>query len=368
MTRGNTGDRAAADATRPRWYETGPRSRALAIGQWLLIPALVFMEVEFLARTIADANREYGYAQALRTPPDTRVDVLFVGTSQMASAVDVYQFEGAMQAATRRDWFCLNFARGYAPLVQNYLGLRALYESWPDRFDGTVVVIGAPMGHAPLGSWSDPWHMTGWSELLIPLLTPGDLPRMLSTRTPLESRCQMLLGYGLRGSQAVLYHARLRQWMTMQLQDLLTRTGPRGEPDEPALTTDGGVMVDERAQAMTRRVVTEAAERAMLDQQPYPPLAGSLMADLIDLVQANGGQVVVADLPLHSVQARPLLTDRRQQDLQNLTRELAAAGVPRLSVDATFSDSDLPDYSHLDRAARARYTDALARALLESRP
>jgi hypothetical protein len=294
------------------------------------------------------------------------VDILLVGSSRVAAAVDASSFAKVVESHTGRRPHVLNVGQGYSTPVVHYLALNDLLKQHPERFRGATVLVEAPAGRPDPGTWQREWAHPEWPTLLSPYLSPAQLPGFwrysqndLSTKT-------------LVTAASLLKSVRYWKFIRAKAQDLPSRitsrfvhsAPPAAASPEGDLTTAGGIRTDSAGIALARRQALEAAQSSpALSSVASVDWESTVWAELQARLDAVGARIAFFEVPLSSVD-RSALSD--EVNTPPFTNWRDSEGIPLYAPSLRLPDSAFPDLIHLAASQAPAYTHALAATYLSS--
>lgn len=342
------------------------------IGKALLFFLPPLLAVELIIRVLlpgpfAGVQRLMDFYQVVRTGP-APVHYLFIGSSRVAAAIDIATFRHVLRtdpifADSAETLHLYNLGQGYSTLAEHYLALRRLPDS---LLQYTTLFIGLEHGIPPgdlfTDTWSGPWTDPRWPLLLSPILRLSDLLAFWrhadnSVHDKLIVTAGVFL-YSVRYGRFI--RAKAHAW----IHHLPFRLGLR-QPPPPTpspLTARGGIRTDSAAIAEIRHLILEQLQQngALPPDSVIPNWNQTVFADLVRLLQAHRGRVVVFNLPLPSWHRQ---TDRpTPEKVQSFKQWAKAHSVLILDVPVNYPDEAFPDLIHLADAYAPDFTQRLAQA------
>ncbi|MDQ6666520.1 MAG: hypothetical protein M3Z23_19245 [Acidobacteriota bacterium] len=315
------------------------------------------------------------YGAAAATVKAALVDYIFAGSSRVAASIDEDRFAQYMGERLGRKVHAINMGMGFGSLADHYFGLRQLFESNPRNLRNVTVFVEAPLGLPMPDTWHDRWTIPGGSpDLFAPYVNSGDLARFWkSSDNDVFEKIYLTAAkylFAVRKGGAV--RNRIKVTGDRVVQTMLVKAGfAAQETIQADLTPAGGIRIDESDMIFVRKAARSNFASEMRDQRPIRHWDQSVLRSIVELVAANGGQVVLFDLPLNSYQWKPLSTGVRKTDRAVFGQVAGKWGVPILKTDFPTEDSDYPDAWHLRRSLAGPFTTALAKSYagyLETKP
>lgn len=337
-----------------------------------LLLGLTVTEIAFRA---ALGRRTAWYGAAIATVNAAPVDYIFAGSSRVAASIDENRFAQDMGERMGRKVHAINMGMGFGSLADHYFGLRHLFEADPRNLRNVTVFVEAPLGLPMPETWRDRWTIPGGSpDLFVPYVNSGDLARFWkSSDNDIFEKIYLTASkylFAVRKGGAV--RNRIKITGDRVVQTMLVKAGfAAPETIRADLTSAGGIRIDEADMIFVRKAARSNFASEMRDQRPIRHWDRSVLRSIVELVEANGGRVVLFDLPLNSYQWKPLSTGVRKTDRAVFERVAGKWGVPILKTAFPTGDSDYPDAWHLRRSLAAPFTTALAKSYadyLDSQP
>ena len=130
------------------------------------------------------------------------------------------------------------------------------------------------------------------------------------------------------------------------------------------LDTKGGIRNDAEGVEIVRKEQLNQLEQASLEE--IPDFKNTILRDIKELVQNNGGQVVLYEMPISNITKRQILAKYSLPDLETVQMELKLASLPILQTDTfLYGDEDFPDLSHLRSSRKGEFSLLLAEKWIE---
>lgn len=333
--------------------------------QWLVLPLLILVTADRITDRWARARHFDYWGAAAEVAGSRHIDLLFMGTSRVAAAVDTPTVSAEMERRLHRKVTVLNEGMGYTNLLQCYLGLRNLIAAHPGALKGTVVALEAPGGLPDSFDWSERWIVDDGIENLVPLLREQDLPAVWRSRMSLEDRLHLTVR--CLGRRSALLTQRERIWRGLiartkeTVERRLERAGVVRAENQGAvdLSDAGGIRNDAEGVAAVRSAALAQFRREAGAQQPGEYARKPGVEQLVRLVQQAGGRMVFFEVPLHSAQAVVYETPVRRADRAYFAAKARAWGCPVIRPAFPVRDEDFPDVMHLARSRAPAYAAQL---------
>lgn len=352
-------------------------------GQWFVIPLAVFVFTEVILRNTFDRFPTW-YGAAQWAASDARVDVVFIGSSRTAAAVNVESFATDVFAITGRCPRGLNLGRPYSTDAEHYLGLRNLFTSHPESLQGVTVFVEAPgglpsnngSGLPTLERWRTSWVHSMQPWLVVDVLRTKDLlPFWRSQELVISDKVHLTFRFALRKISSTLNRReRIREEL---LEDgiawLLHLTNGRIRPNpftyvpvHYGLASGGGIRTDPASLQVARKAALRFTDQSLKNEKPLREWDTAVLSDLVQLVRQHGGQVVFFEMPLSSTFARLYATPMRQEDIRIFREHARAWGTPMIRAQLSFAGEDFPDLWHVGPSLAPTFTAELAKAWVET--
>lgn len=285
------------------------------------------------------------------------IDMMFIGSSHVFAAVNEDIVADELESMTGRRPQVVEIGKGYSTVALHYLGLKSLYEQYPDQMNGTIILIESP-GRMPLyQTWNDFWVDDEWPSLLGSVASPPDVWRFLThSSNDLRSKFVAAASVPLR---TVRFARRIPPNIEKKVNTLLI--GEEEAVVETDLAGGGEIRTDSALVARVRAdVIREFGSYEMKLRDRWDD---SVTDDIVDLVRAHGGDVIFFEMPLSSHEQRGFDSEIGTQSRQHFRDWAAAKGVTQLEFDFPTTDEDFPDLLHLSASRSVGYTQMVARAV-----
>lgn len=355
------------------WMYAGPKSRLIRYGQWLVIPLLLFIGLEKGFKNWI-AARESGYLSAMSFPPPSHVDAIFLGVSRVEAAIDPSVFDTRVSQALGHPFVSLNLGAPNRSIAMHYLGVRNLFEKYPEKFKGCTLFLEAPFGLPERNTWNDSWYIPAGKKNLISVLRSEDLPRALAAEQKSSDKLAMIELWAESHSRVVFYRNLLRWRLLEKYESGLTSAIRKAhllhETSDTGLDiyTNGMIRTDAEAFSVGHAQAVQWVADELATQKPVEDWNATVLGDLNRLAVQNGGKLVLFEMPQHTIFAPPSQTPLRREDARKLENTLSQWHTGMLHPAFSYNDNDFPDWWHMRRTLRAEYTTQLAEAWLKSLP
>ncbi len=341
--------------------------------------AVLFTFVFGIAETIArqwnfvDDFWYRGAVKKMESSP-TPIQVLVIGTSRVAAAVDPVEFANHVRSISGQSCGILTLGQGFSNLLEHFLGLQTLDRANSDFLNGLDVLIEAPTGLPDRSTFRDSWYFEEQPALLITVLHRNDIVRLWKSGMTFEHKLKATVRFCLSASRLVTFRERIRDAVLSHV----VATGNRMMPvtrklhlsgSHPDLTEIGGVRVDQRGIEAVRRNASIGADLATINQSSIDEdWEATVVREIVDLVRMRGGRVCFFEMPLSTVQARPYRTPIRVADRAQFRKVATQWETPILkpTLDEV-SDEDFPDLWHMSTSKSVEFTRQLAVSWLRSK-
>ena len=315
---------------------------------------IVFGQLERSARTIVakeQFDRPFWYAQAAERLRHERLDVLVVGSSRIAYAVTEDALATDVGARLGRPATVIDLGRGYSTWAEHALGVQRLIEAAPDSLRGAILLIEAPTGRVPLGSWGQ-WYHSFSPGLLRMVARREDLLTLWQSPDRFDRKAAATLDWYLSASALWRHRYRLREHVTNRLIDRV-----RGEsPQQNVTAAIGGTRAGARTLKSSR---LNMVLQGIGTGQKAAPGEPAPTETLVAAARRAGMVPLLLFVPEHP--------DR--MDLGGYADERHRPGLSRLgdvemlTPPVHVTPDDFFDGVHMSPAASARFTAALGRLI-----
>lgn len=290
-------------------------------------------------------------ASWFRGVPDTTAsgtrEILLVGSSRVAAAVDPATFDSVGTIEEGRPVRAINLGMGYSTLQTIHFGLRSLARKGALR--GRLVLLEAPGSMPDNTRWGDSWIVGDARSLLSRYLDPSDLPRLWRQAGMPASDKFLVSVEILTGLKNNFW--RLRLVATTRAKDLLGRVGAsiarRHASERADLVSRGGIRTDDLDREKIRQSAIEIARRQIRDTTSWKDWDSSVFADLVREVRAGGGRIALFEIPLCSYQQDVFRSPARVAGAAAFRSFAARERIEILRADTTYPDDAFPDLWHI---------------------
>jgi hypothetical protein len=344
--------------------------RKISILCAILIPFSVFWVLEWYASRTYDAKPVW-FAFAERVAETQHIDFIFIGSSIIAAAVDAETFVAEFQNQTGQRTVALNLGRGYTTMAEYYIGLRRLFRSHPDNLKGCVVILSAAEGLPVADTWEIPWYRSARPGYIQPYLCYTDI--LKAWKCKLEPAVKLnLTSLWLTKSCSIISNQkkiragilRLGESAIKKLFDFQNDVKPHRKSSSNRIAAAADVRMDDFAIERVREKARQLGKELMHEQSPVNNWGGTVLADLIKLVNGFDGKIILLKIPLSSVFSNVYQTDTQKQNRESLALHLRKWGVPLLKTGIQVCDEDFPDLWHLRQSRMSEFTTKLVHAYL----
>jgi len=299
------------------------------------------------------------------------LEVLFIGSSRVAAAVDPATFDSVASIAARRPVRSFNLGMGFSTYHEVLFALREMGRDGGLR--NRLVLLEAPGGLPRHARWDDPWFEGDTRIMLSRYMRPGDLP-LLWREAKLDAGDKTLATVEvLTGWQNNFW--RLRTVLSDRTRGLLDRVGALFRPQAPVVAADpvealvfarGGIRLDASRIGKIRESAIEFAAAESADPRPWTGWDSTLLPSIVQQIRAGGGDVGLFEMPVCSYQRRVFESPRRREgavEFAAFRRNLGLAVVPS---DTLYGDESFPDLWHLGIPAALSFSRRLGLSFLDA--
>ncbi|MGE5340928.1 MAG: hypothetical protein ACM3SY_05535 [Candidatus Omnitrophota bacterium] len=336
--------------------------------QWVVIPFLLLAVANYGVRHLVPTGPAW-YEQAeinARNQPDHMPDVIFIGSSRVAAAINNEAFDRRMSQLTGRKIVSLNFGQGYSTIQEHYLGMRNLLKRYSKPYKPFTVLIEAPGEMVNIKyykRWTDDWINNGETQLLVPLLHVSDFLFFLKSSTDKSNdKTYVAFKYLTKSIDLIRYRERTKAKIDRTFKNLLEPPAPKNIAPQPDLTQRGGIKTDPKALEMIRASAVTFANEMLSEQRDFQNWDQTVLADLIRLIESYNGTVVFYTMPASSVYSRVFNTNLHQKNKATFKKQLKKWNIPLLYPEFSYTDEDFPDLWHMKLSRSFEFSEKLADA------
>ena len=340
------------------------RMRCVKYACWAIFFILPIMAFSIIEKRMRSSLSVGWYEDVLQRVPADLPDIIFIGSSRVAAAVDIDSFVSGVGLAKGEVMSAVNMGRGYSTLIEHYLGLQVLAKASADRLAGSTVFIECPVGLPTSVSLDESWINLKYPELIVPLLDKSDLPAFWGSKTQLEAKLQVTVCYFLKKSTLWRRRKAWREWRLRSVRQLIKSVLAVSSQDEGRnkedLAQKGGIKTDSQSVVEIRQQAVVWAKRKITNPVTIRSCDSLVIADLVRFVRNNGGDVVFYIMPMSSVMAEPYLDPVYQKNIQTFQKWAKTEGCKILDPVFLTNDNDFPDLWHLRRTRALEFSRLLA--------
>jgi hypothetical protein len=344
--------------------------------QWIVIPIIIVTAVEFGLRK-SDMARPLWYSRAEIIAAQGNVDFVFIGSSKVAAAFIEDTFNRRMSAVLGRKVVSINLGQGYSSSQYHYLGLRNLIREYPESFKKVTLFIESHCG-TPIYQYHSDWEsrwLTKQPQLLVPLLRCSDIGPFWKTRgTKTGEKLFVIFKYLSTRSYIIRYRERARQKFEQEGQAFIDRFVrwlfhlPSPLPAvKHTLRGIGGIKTNTADLEKIRKFGITYYAGLSKRRRILKWWDKSVLANIIELVKQQEGEVFFVDLPACSLEREAYRSETHEANKRIIKKYLAKWEASFLVPDFDYTDNDIPDYFHLRFSRAAEFTEKLAAAYIEKK-
>jgi hypothetical protein len=284
------------------------------------------------------------------------LDLLFVGTSRVAAAVDAEIARRELESRGRSQVGAVNVGKGYSTHGIHYLGIRNLYEKYPQKVGDMTVLVEAPSGVPEIQEKNGEWVSPRWPVLFGPVATMSDASRfVVQSSNDFDTKIAALLSIPLL---SVRYYMSMRQGVKKRAN------GVWGiKPEEKGnLAEEGGIRTDSVGIEAAREMVMGKKGKKIKKEEGFK-WGNSFLASIANLVRSRGGEVVFFRMPESSIEKKIGPSDSVRSSFHRWRKQ---EEIPLFHLQGfQTTNKDFPDLLHLRKSRSKEYTTRLVDALVE---
>ncbi len=297
-----------------------------------------------------------------------KVDFLFIGSSRIPATINhqlIYKLSNGKVA--------INAGRGYLTPGIHYQALKSKLKDYPDFLKNSIVIIEYAGSDVYCTNFEDdrlkvyePIVTTdvAMPHLLVPYLDFNSFIEFLiysknSFRIKLDLTMLYFSAF-YRGCQYIneKYHI-----INVTLDKFLMKSNANN------LAAEGGIRNDQIEAAKQKAINVANQEKQVIQNNPNLSneiINKSTFAKIYELVNKNGGSLMLYKMPLHSIQKDIYNTKKAKQNQMVFEEWLKSKNIKILyDADFKFTDSDFPDTWHLALQRRDEFTERLYRQIMK---
>lgn len=298
-------------------------------------------------------SRDTWYPAAIKTDACKKATYIMIGSSRVAAAVVP-------------DPSIVNFGQGFSTTGEHLLGLRRIVDRDKNALRGKLVCIEAAGGVPEYAAYDSggQWINPGSPSLIGKVVTRADLPLVWRSDASAENKWETTLR--LYANKLALFRYKELVYTRFTLagnKEVAKLTWPQAADTQADLASRGGIKTDAASKQAAIKYLDDYLASAESREILVTNWDDSCVAKIVQLVRANGGQVIFFQTPLDSkFQA---FYDRPVQRENEATFKTYAAKwkTPIVVPDISFQEEDFPDMWHLSSDKAPLYTKALFDAI-----
>lgn len=332
---------------------------------WISIPLFFIFSLEISLRHWSYLDGAWYRKTELALLKKQKLDVLFIGTSRVAAAIDSETFEKSFYQLTKDQIKVHNNGQGFSTLHEHFLALRNLEESFPGFLKGTRVLIEAPAKLPDLSDWRDVWYFPEQPQYLITEIRWQDFKRFFSSQHSFDQKLAVFSHYLLSWSYLFTYKARIRDGALSRGKKFFEfmLLGRKKEKSNIDLTAAGGIRTDKEGVERLRKFAVEQIATSIGKLKPLNGFEFSVLKDLVEFVRLKGGIPAIFEMPISTVQMVTYQTDIKMKEKKLF--EASPSALVLIENKTIIEDSDFPDYWHMSKTKSRIYSADLAKSFFE---
>lgn len=335
----------------------------------LIFLAIPLVSVEVLIRYVLSApfagTRNLIDPLSIEEKADPgQLGYLFLGSSRVAAAIDTEAFKTYLAPSENDAISVVKIGRGYSTLTIYYQLLEQLLVINPNSLDDATIFIEAPQELPDWRTWQGNWIREERPELISPYLQANDLiPFWSQSTNSFGAKSRTTLAKYFHGFR---YNDSIRNKANGTLDTLVKQILPPSPRQQPTIEADikqaGGIRTDRAGILLSRQIAGSLAREELRDRQSIENWNQSVLASLIELVENAGGQIILFEMPLSSVQSAAYETPEVRAIRTRFHQWREANTLVLLEPNFSYTDEDFPDLAHLRSSRAAEFTQRIAQA------
>jgi len=286
----------------------------------------------------------------LLIPEPEHIDLLFIGSSRVAASIEEEVFE------TNTSLKAINTGRGFFTGGTHYLALQEMIEKNPEFLSGTKVFIELPGGVIyPRDSAIAMYDVyEGSTHFLLPHISFKDVRHFWESRNSFKEKKELTLQFFFSSYRTYPF---IREYKSRMYNRILSRFK---EPVKENLSTDGGIKTE--SFDLAKETAINVAKRQIENQRKAKSikireLDKSIIASFNRLVRNHGGELILFEVPLHSIQKEAYSTPFAKKNKAVFRQWADQNNVKIVSTnDFIVNDKDFPDYWHLNKEKKLEFS------------
>ncbi len=336
---------------------------------FVIIPIVIFLVAELAVRQWGYTKTSWYRGLSSHMKTVEKLDVIFIGSSRVAAAIDSNVFD------IKTGLTSYNIGVGPSKLQSHYFLLRKLFKEYPTKTKGIKVLLEAPYMLPSFTNWSDQWFADEQPQYLINVLNFADLSKLFQSDIDLEKKLLVTFRKLFDWSYLFSYRERIRNGVLSKMKNLFQRSllqigiGKKQESKQVDLVSAGGIRTDAiGVNLIKERTITSVAKR-MTKQKPIKDWGNTVVSSLITLSKESGGELILFNMPLSTIQGKEYQTEIRHNDREFFQETYLQTDIIKaLTFRASYPDKEFPDLLHLAKSKRVDYTTIVSNSFFKMFP
>lgn len=242
------------------------------------------------------------YRKVAPTIDASRLSVFVVGSSRVAAAVGIHEFESEIRAKFGNELQIFNFGSGYTTPAEYALGVKRIRELRPDVMKNSLWLLEAPGGLPVITTWDEPWFHPDYKGFLLQVLAVSDFASLSTAKGMAWADRMYFMAATVSPFLQTILETRMR--LRVVMERTIVKFLERGQSE--TLAIDGGVRTDAAGIALTRERTKKEALRVLEQysaELPATPDPDQWIArSWARWIHESGGRAVFFEMPLSESQ------------------------------------------------------------------
>lgn len=338
--------------------------------KFFLIFLIFFACLEVISRFLFDSRYFYflntynlpkdkGVKDRYKTDTD-HVDYLFIGSSRVPSTINPKKF-----IEEDKEKIAVVAGRGYMPSGLHYLALQNKISKHPDYIRNANVFIEYPGSSIYAEKYDDVKY-----RVYEPVVkTDRAMPNLIIPHLTLSSFFSFLFesknSLNVKLETTLLFFSSFYRTSAQIKEDFEKHNSPifSNKKDNNKLATEGGIRNDNIEFAKQKAIEVALIDKKLLENEEQLTISilnESILAKFSDLVNANGGTLLLYKMPLHSIQNQVYKSIKARENNIIFEKWLTSRNIKVIYIDDfKYTDDDFPDFWHLSVKRRDEFTKKL---------
>lgn len=323
-----------------------------------IISRLVIDPIYFYSINTYNEKKEKSFKTIYGNGDTQHVDFLFIGNSKIPATINPQLFSELNDGKV-----VINAGRGYMTPGIHYQAIKNKLKEHPGFLENSVVLFGYEGSDIYISNFED-------DKLRVyepNLKTDKPMPHLLLPHLDLTSFLSFLKysknSLSVKMEMTFLYFSSFYRTCQFINEKFNSLDRPLLQSEKNDLVSEGGIRNDNIDYAQQTAIIFARQQKEKIKESP--PLSQEIInrssfAKLQQIIKDNGGNLLLFDMPLHSIQKGIYNSEKAQKNKFIFETWLKSKNIPIIyNREFKYEDSDFPDTWHLSIDRRDEFTKKL---------